>query len=75
MVFTATTDAVQWVQIYGLSRPTDANDDMWAKQAVVARLRATWIMFREGFHYGLKVYKACVLSVLTHGAETKAMKV
>ena len=27
LVFTATTDAVQWVHIYGLSRPTDANDD------------------------------------------------
>ena len=26
LVFTATTDAVQWVQIYDLSRLTDAND-------------------------------------------------
>ena len=26
LVFTAMTDTVQWVQIYGLSRPTDAND-------------------------------------------------
>ena len=25
LVFTATTDAAQWVQIYGLSRPTNAN--------------------------------------------------
>ena len=24
LVFTATTDAAQWVQIYGLLRPTDA---------------------------------------------------
>ena len=24
--FTATTDAAQWVQIYGLLRPTDANE-------------------------------------------------
>ena len=28
LVFTATTDAVQWVQIYGLTRLTDANDGM-----------------------------------------------
>ena len=27
LVFTATTDAAQWVQIYGLLRPTDAHDD------------------------------------------------
>ena len=27
MVFTATADAVQWVQIYGVTKPTDANDD------------------------------------------------
>ena len=26
LVFTATTDAAKWVQIYGLLRPTDAND-------------------------------------------------
>ena len=26
-VFTVTTDTVQWVQIYGLSRHPDANDD------------------------------------------------
>ena len=26
LVFTATTDAAQWVQIYGLLRPTDANE-------------------------------------------------
>ena len=29
LVFTATTDAAQWVQIYGLSRLTDANDDYY----------------------------------------------
>ena len=28
LVCTATTDAVQWMQIYGLLRPTDANDEM-----------------------------------------------
>ena len=28
IVFTATTDAAKWVQIYGLSRPTDANGDI-----------------------------------------------
>ena len=27
LVFTATTDPAKWVQIYGLLRPTDANDD------------------------------------------------
>ena len=27
LVFTATKDAAQWVQIYGLLRPTVANDD------------------------------------------------
>ena len=27
LVFTATTDTAQWVQIYGLLRPTDDNDD------------------------------------------------
>ena len=26
LVFTVTTDAAKWVQIYGLLRPTDAND-------------------------------------------------
>ena len=26
LVFTATTDTAQWVQIYGLLRPTDANE-------------------------------------------------
>ena len=26
LVFTATTDAAQWGQIYGLLRPTDVND-------------------------------------------------
>ena len=26
LIFTATTDAVQWVQIYGLSRLTHANE-------------------------------------------------
>ena len=36
-VFTVTTDAAKWVQIYGLLRPTDANDvryitNMWRKQ-------------------------------------------
>ena len=28
LVFTATTDAAQWVQIYGPLRPTDANDSL-----------------------------------------------
>ena len=27
LVFTATTDAAQWVQIYGLLRPTDSSDE------------------------------------------------
>ena len=27
LVFTAKKDAAQWVQIYGIERPTDANDD------------------------------------------------
>ena len=27
LVFTVTTDAAKWVHSYGLSRPTDANDD------------------------------------------------
>ena len=26
LVLTATTDAAQWLQIYSLSRPTDANE-------------------------------------------------
>ena len=28
LIFTVTTDAAKWVQIYGLLRPTDANDDI-----------------------------------------------
>ena len=31
LVFTATTDAAQWVQIYGLLRPTDANEDKYLR--------------------------------------------
>ena len=35
LVFIATKDFVQWVQIYGLSRPTDANDVVLAIVPVI----------------------------------------
>ena len=54
------------------------------EQAVAARVRAVWMKFRElggvlcmqGASLRMKdvVYKACVCSVLTYGAETWAMK-
>ena len=43
LVVTATADAAQWVQIYGLLRRTDANDDL------------TILTFRlKGFEHHLK---------------------
>ena len=60
------------------------NDTGGVKQAVVARVRAAWMKFRElggklctqGASSRMKgvVYKACVHSMLTYGAETWAMK-
>ena len=54
------------------------------EQAVADRVRAAWIKFRElggilctrGASLRMKgvVYKACVHSMLTYGAETWAMK-
>ena len=46
LVFTATTDAAKWVQIYGLLRPTDANDEyandkqLWNLSIAVHKLPA-----------------------------------
>ena len=60
------------------------NDTGGVEQAVAARVRAAWLMFRElceilctrGASLRMKgnVYMACVRSVLTYGAETWAMK-
>ena len=60
------------------------NDAGGVEQAVATRGRAAWMMFRElggilcmrGASLRMKgiVYKACVCSVLTYGAETWAMK-
>ena len=56
------------------------NDTGWVEQAVAARMRAAWMKFREqdgilrthGASLRMKgvVYKACVRSMLTYGAET-----
>ena len=56
------------------------NDTGGVEQAVAARVRAAWMKFRElggilcmrGASLRIKgvVYKACVCSVLTYGAET-----
>ena len=61
------------------------NDTGGVEQAVAARVRAAWMKFRElggilcmrGASMRMKgvVYKACVCSMLTYGAETWAMKV
>ena len=61
------------------------NDTGGVEQAVTARVRAAWKKFRElggilctrGASLRMKdvVYKACVCNVLTHAAETWAMKV
>ena len=60
------------------------NDTGGMEQAVAARVRAAWMKIRElgeilytqGASLRMKdvVYKACVCSVLTYGAETWAMK-
>ena len=60
------------------------NDTCGLEQSVAARVRAAWMKFREpggilckrGASLRMKgvVYKACVHSVLTYGAETWAMK-
>ena len=60
------------------------NDTGGVEHAVATRVRAAWMKFRElgeilctrGAPLRMKgvVYKACVLSVLTYGAETWAMK-
>ena len=60
------------------------NDTGGVLQAVATRVRAAWMKFRElgrifcmrGVSLRMKgvVYKACVCSVLTYGAETWAMK-
>ena len=60
------------------------NDTGGVEQAVVARVRAAWMKFRElgrilctrGVSLRMKgvVYKTCVRSVLTYGAETWAIK-
>ena len=60
------------------------NDTGWVQQAVATRVRAAWMKFKElggilctrGASLRMKgvVYKACVRSVLTYGAETWAMK-
>ena len=60
------------------------NDTGGVKQAVATRVRAAWMKFRElggilctrGVSLRMKgaVYKGCVHSMLTYGAETWAMK-
>ena len=60
------------------------NDTDGVEQAVIARVRAAWMKFRElggilytqGASLRMKdvVYKACVHSMLTYGAEIWAMK-
>ena len=60
------------------------NDTDGVEQAVAARVKAAWMKFRElggilclrGASLRMKgvVYKACVCSMLTYGAETWAMK-
>ena len=59
------------------------NDTGGMKQAVAARVRAAWMKFRElggilctrGTSLRMKgvVYKACVRSMLTYGAETSGV--
>ena len=61
------------------------NDIGGVEQAVAARVRASWMKFRElggilctqGASLRIKdvVYKACVHSMLTYGRETLVMKV
>ena len=58
------------------------NDTGGVEQAVAAKVRAAWMKFRElggilctrGASLRMKgvVYKACICSVLTYGAETWA---
>ena len=60
------------------------NDTGGVEQAIAARVRAVWMKFRElggilctrGASLRMKgfVYKACVHSMLTYGAETWTMK-
>ena len=60
------------------------NDTDGVEQAVATRVRAVWMKFKElggilctqGASLRMKgvVYKACVCSMLTYGAETWAMK-
>ena len=38
LVFTATTDAAKWVQIYGLLRLTDANEGIYKPLFLVGEL-------------------------------------
>ena len=46
LVFAATKDAAQWVQIYGLSRPTDANDD----EPTISKMASTMHYFNLLIH-------------------------
>ena len=61
LVFTATTDAAKWVQIYGLLRPTDANDvfnNNWHRHLAVSILlykNVSKLGLRVGYTYMSKI--------------------